>query len=175
METAIRRVVGEAEIRKGKVTLDLPPLVENGNTVPMTVTVNSPMTKTDYVKAIHVFNEKNPQANVVSMQLGPRAGKAHRVHPHPPRRNAEADRDRRDVRRHVLVGQPGGDRHARGLPGGFDLMAARALINVPKTAKRGAVIEIKTLISHVMETGFRHSTTGEAIPRDIITSFSLQV
>ena len=51
-------------------------------------------------------------------------------------------------------------------------MSARALINVPKSAKRGDVIEIKTLISHVMETGYRHSTTGEAIPRDIITSFS---
>ncbi len=51
-------------------------------------------------------------------------------------------------------------------------MAARALINVPKTAKRGQAIEIKTLISHVMETGYRHSTTGEAIPRDIVTSFS---
>jgi len=76
METAIRRVIGEADIRKGKVTLDLPPLVENGNTVPMTVSVDSPMTKDNYVRAIHVFNEKNPQANVVSMQLGPRAGKA---------------------------------------------------------------------------------------------------
>lgn len=51
-------------------------------------------------------------------------------------------------------------------------MAARALINVPKTAKRGAVIEIKTLISHIMETGFRHNTNGEIIPRDIITSLS---
>ena len=76
METAIRRVVGEAEIRKGKVTLDLPPLVENGNTVPMTVSVDSPMTKENYVKAIHVFNEKNPQANVISAQFEPRAGKA---------------------------------------------------------------------------------------------------
>ena len=51
-------------------------------------------------------------------------------------------------------------------------MSARALINVPKTAKRGDVIEIKTLISHVMETGYRHSNTGEMIPRDIITSLS---
>jgi sulfur-oxidizing protein SoxZ len=51
-------------------------------------------------------------------------------------------------------------------------MSARALINVPKTARRGDVIEIKTLISHVMETGYRHSNTGENIPRDIITSFS---
>jgi sulfur-oxidizing protein SoxY len=77
MERAIRQVIGEAEVRKGKVTLDLPPLVENGNTVPLTVIVDSPMTKADHVKAIHVFNEKNPQPNVVSIQLGPRAGKAH--------------------------------------------------------------------------------------------------
>jgi len=76
METAIRSIIGEAEVRKGKVTLDLPPLVENGNTVPISVTVESPMTKTDYVKAIHVFNEKNPQPNVISAQLGPRAGRA---------------------------------------------------------------------------------------------------
>ena len=51
-------------------------------------------------------------------------------------------------------------------------MSARALINVPRKAKRGDVIEIKTLISHVMETGFRHNTIGELIPRDIITSLS---
>ena len=50
-------------------------------------------------------------------------------------------------------------------------MSARALINVPKTAKRGDVIEIKTLISHIMETGFRHDNVGKPIPRDIITSF----
>ena len=49
---------------------------------------------------------------------------------------------------------------------------ASALINVPKKAKRGDVIEIKTLMSHIMETGFRHTATGELIPRDIITSFS---
>jgi sulfur-oxidizing protein SoxY len=76
MEAAIRQVIGEAKVQKGKVTLDLPPLVENGNSVPMTVTVASPMTAENRVKAIHVFNEKNPQANVVSVQLGPRAGKA---------------------------------------------------------------------------------------------------
>jgi sulfur-oxidizing protein SoxZ len=48
---------------------------------------------------------------------------------------------------------------------------ARALINVPAKAGRGAVIEIKTLISHVMETGFRVTNTGEPVPRDIITAF----
>jgi sulfur-oxidizing protein SoxZ len=46
-----------------------------------------------------------------------------------------------------------------------------ALINVPKKAKRGDIIEIKTLMSHIMETGYRHTATGEVVPRDIITSF----
>jgi sulfur-oxidizing protein SoxY len=76
MRAAIRKVIGEAPLRKGKVRLDLPPLIENGNTVPMTVSVDSPMTEADYVKAVHVFNEKNPQPNVLSIRLGPRAGKA---------------------------------------------------------------------------------------------------
>ena len=47
-----------------------------------------------------------------------------------------------------------------------------ALINVPKKAKRGDVIEIKTLMSHIMETGYRHTTSGQIVPRDIITSFA---
>ena len=49
---------------------------------------------------------------------------------------------------------------------------ARALINVPAQAKRGEIITIKTLISHTMETGFRHTAVGTAIPRDIITTFT---
>jgi sulfur-oxidizing protein SoxZ len=49
---------------------------------------------------------------------------------------------------------------------------ARTLVNVPPKAKRGDVIAVKTLISHVMESGFRHSTVGAAIPRDIIQSFA---
>jgi sulfur-oxidizing protein SoxY len=76
MQEAIRAVVGSAPVRRGKVTLDLPPLVENGNTVPMTVVVDSPMTAAEHVVAIHVFNEKNPQPHVLSAMLGPRAGKA---------------------------------------------------------------------------------------------------
>ena len=48
---------------------------------------------------------------------------------------------------------------------------ARALINVPPKATRGQVIEIKTLISHIMETGFRHDNVGKPIPRNIITTF----
>jgi sulfur-oxidizing protein SoxY len=76
LNSAIRNVVGEAPVRAGKVTLDIPPLVENGNTVPMMVRVASAMTDTDYVKSIHVFNEKNPQPNVGNFYIGPAAGRA---------------------------------------------------------------------------------------------------
>lgn len=73
---AIHKVVGTAPISKGRVKLDLPALVDNGNGVPLAVSVDSPMTEADHVKAIHVFSEKNPLPNVVSFHLGPRAGRA---------------------------------------------------------------------------------------------------
>jgi sulfur-oxidizing protein SoxY len=76
MKTAIHTVVGEAPVRKGKVKIEVPSLVENGNTVSLAIEVESPMTATDYVKAIHVFNEKNPQPNILSAHIGPRAGRA---------------------------------------------------------------------------------------------------
>ena len=76
MASAVRAVTNGATVQTGKVKLDIPPLVENGNSVPMTVSVTSPMTATDYVKSIHVFNEKNPQPNLGNFYLGPRAGRA---------------------------------------------------------------------------------------------------
>jgi sulfur-oxidizing protein SoxY len=76
LDEAIRKVTGGAEVRPGKVRLDIPPLIDNGNTVPVTVTVESPMSAGDYVKAIHVLTEKNPQPFVIGAHLGPRAGQA---------------------------------------------------------------------------------------------------
>ena len=75
LASAIRNVVGNATVQTGRVKIDVPPLVENGNTVPMTVSVASPMTAEDHVKSIHVFNEKNPQPNIGNFYLGPHAGR----------------------------------------------------------------------------------------------------
>jgi sulfur-oxidizing protein SoxY len=77
MQEAVRKVVGSARVTTGRVKLELPPLVENGNTVPLAVSVESPMTEADHVRAIHFFTEKNPQPEVVSFRFGPRAGRAH--------------------------------------------------------------------------------------------------
>jgi len=76
MAKAIRDVVGEAPVKPGKVKLDLPPIVENGNTVPLTVSIDNPMTAANHVKRIHLFNEKNPQPQVATFHLGPRSGRA---------------------------------------------------------------------------------------------------
>jgi sulfur-oxidizing protein SoxY len=75
-QAALHKVVGDARVRRGRVKLDLPPLIDNGNSVPLSVAVESPMTAADHVKAIHVFTEKNPLPDVVSVHLGPRAGRA---------------------------------------------------------------------------------------------------
>jgi sulfur-oxidizing protein SoxY len=76
LEAAIRAFSGGAPVATGRVQLEVAPLVENGNAVPISVGVESPMTPTDHVKAIAVFNERNPQRDVIVCTLGPRAGKA---------------------------------------------------------------------------------------------------
>jgi len=76
LASAIRNATNGATVKTGKVKLDVPPLVENGNTVPLTVSVNHPMAPEDHVTSIHVFNEKNPQPNVANFQLGPHSGRA---------------------------------------------------------------------------------------------------
>jgi sulfur-oxidizing protein SoxY len=76
MDAAIREAVGNGKLQTGKVKIDLPPIVENGNAVPLTVSVESPMTESDHVNKIHVFNEKNPQPQVAVFHFGPRSGRA---------------------------------------------------------------------------------------------------
>jgi len=76
LEEAIHAVTRGAKLQPGRVKLDVPPLVDNGNTVPISVTVDSPMTAADHVRVITVLTEKNPQPYVLSAHLGPRAGRA---------------------------------------------------------------------------------------------------
>lgn len=76
LDAAIRAFAGGAPVATGKVQLDVAPLVENGNAVPITVMVESPMTPADHVRSIAVFNERNPQRDVVVFTLGPRSGRA---------------------------------------------------------------------------------------------------
>jgi len=76
LTNALRGFTDGAPTREGKVNFDIAPLVENGNTVPVTITVDNPMTADNHVQAIAIFNEKNPQREVIACKLTPRMGRA---------------------------------------------------------------------------------------------------
>jgi sulfur-oxidizing protein SoxY len=76
LAATVSAYAGGKKVTPGKVKLDIAELVDNGNVVPITVSVNSPMTAANHVQAIAVFNEKNPQREVVKFTLGPRYGRA---------------------------------------------------------------------------------------------------
>jgi sulfur-oxidizing protein SoxY len=76
LAAAIAQFAGGQAVRPGRVKLEIAPLVDNGNVVPMRVRVDSAMSAADHVTEIAVVNEKNPQRDVIRAALGPRAGKA---------------------------------------------------------------------------------------------------
>lgn len=75
-QEALRAIAGDRVPDEGRVTLELPKIAETGNSVPITVRVESPMTPDDHVARIHVLSMGNPRPNVASFHLGPRAGRA---------------------------------------------------------------------------------------------------
>ena len=72
----MKKVVGDAKPADGKVSVTLPEIAENGNTVPFSVAVDSPMTDSDHVKTVHVFATGNPRPDVASFSFSPASGKA---------------------------------------------------------------------------------------------------
>lgn len=75
-KAAIDRLTNGKEPRPGRVKLDIPTIADNGNSVPVTIAVDSPMTEADHVTGIHLIAEKNPLPVLTSFGLGPRTGKA---------------------------------------------------------------------------------------------------
>lgn len=75
-KAAWRETFGAREVRPGRVKLDIQRLAENGNAVPVKITVESPMTDADHVRVVHLLSEQNPIALVARFHLGPRAGRA---------------------------------------------------------------------------------------------------
>lgn len=73
---AINEVVGDETLKEGRIDLTLPEIAENGSKVPMEVEVESPMTDSDHVKAVHVFAEGNPDPEVASFYFTPANGRA---------------------------------------------------------------------------------------------------
>lgn len=76
VEEAIKALIGDSSPTEGRIDLDLPQIAENGNTVPLSVSVDSPMTEGDYVNAVHIFAEGNPLPDVATFHFTPACGEA---------------------------------------------------------------------------------------------------
>ncbi len=76
LQAAIDQLAGGRPIRNGRVNLQIAELVENGNAVPVTISVDSPMSGADHVKRIALFNERNPLPEVALFELSPANGRA---------------------------------------------------------------------------------------------------
>ena len=76
VDVLVQKVTGGAPIRRGRVNLEIPVLAENGNSVSLKVSVDSPMSASDFVKSIHLYAEKNPRPNIANFYLNPRGGRA---------------------------------------------------------------------------------------------------
>ena len=75
-QQVLKNIVGGASPSQGRIALELPEIAENGNTVPFNVSVDSPMTEGDHVKAVHLISTANPQPVVATFHFTPASGKA---------------------------------------------------------------------------------------------------
>ena len=170
MGQAINDFFGEeCRVQSGRVTVSVPAISENGYSVPLSVAVDSPMTADDYVRRLLVVSQSNPLPIIESFELGPKAGLAQistRI------RLADSQRiyaiaemhDGALVRLWIQRRDLGGLRH----------MSAQPTIRlaVPESVAAGEVIEIKVMIQHAMESGYRRGALGERISRHHKSSFA---
>jgi sulfur-oxidizing protein SoxY len=76
VQKAMAALLGDRQPQEGRVKIDAPEIAENGNTVPVTVEVESPMTEQDHVKTVHIFADGNPRPEVASFHFTPASGEA---------------------------------------------------------------------------------------------------
>ena len=76
VDESVMKLIGDKKPVDGKITLELPQIAENGNTVPVGFTVDSPMTADNYVKSVHLFADGNQAPDVASLHFTPMSGKA---------------------------------------------------------------------------------------------------
>ena len=155
--------------------LDLPERFDYGTTVPLAVTVDSPMTEADHVRRVSVFAEGNPFPEVASVHFTPGQRPGQRLDPDPAQRGQAGGRRGRGAERRPRLARPADDRgrdqrlQRRDRRGGRLCHAApEPRLKVPAEARRDEIVEIRTMISHWMETGLRIDAAGNPIPRRII-------
>lgn len=160
----------------GAITLDLPLVSEDGSAVPMTLSVQSPMTAQQHVSAVHVFAARNPTPRIAVFRFSPLAGRAEvstRIRLNETQSVVAialmSDGSVHAAEREVRVTVSGCLFRAQGVDGTH--MHTRVKVDPP--ARRGAPAEVRTLINHPMETGLRTDADGKPLPVNILTGLTV--
>ena len=158
-----------------RLDLDLPARFDYGNTVPLTVRVDSPMTAADHVRCVSVFAAGNPFPAVASLHFTPTNGRASastRIRLNEGTQAVVAVAELSDGRallaRRAVQVSISGCSAASGVVLGYAMPRPEPRIKVPAAARRGEIVEVRTMISHWMETGLRTDAAGAPIPRRIV-------
>jgi sulfur-oxidizing protein SoxY len=176
VQEALEEVLaGRIPIESVRVRLKLPERFDYGNTVPLALSVDSPMTAADHVRRVDVFAEGNPFPEVATFYLTPDSGRASvstRIRLNEGEQEVVAvaelgDGSARVGRRAVQVSISGCSAEA-GVAVAYPMPTPKPRLRVPAEVGRNEIVEIKTMISHRMETGLRTDVHGDSIPRRII-------
>jgi sulfur-oxidizing protein SoxY len=178
-EALARLLVGKISVQSARVGIELPERFDYGNTVPLAVTVDSPMTEDDHVRRLDVFAEGNPFPEVATFHFTPDSGRASvstRIRLNQGEQQVVAVAELSDGsawigQRAVQVSISGCSAEA-GIEVGYAMRTPEPRLKLPAQVGRGEIIEIKTMISHWMETGLRIDAAGNPIPRHIINQMS---
>lgn len=175
----VRAAVGDSLPRSQGITLDLPLVSEDGSAVPMTVTVNSPMRADDYIESIQIFADGNPNPEVVDFFLTPLLGAAEVSSRIRINESQTIWAVARSNTGEVWVTS----REVRVTVGGCLMTAddqstvrlSQPRVAVPRAFRAGQPAEVRTLVTHPMETGLRAGPSGELLPRRLIDTLTVKV
>lgn len=174
---AVVELLNGAEPQTGRIQLELPGVTQDGSSVPLSVQVDHPMTEENYVSEIHVFADGNPSPELIQLRLTPMVGEARFSTRIRLERSQNVIALARNNQGEWMIGQQAirvtvsgcltrGQEQAEGP----DFMRTR--VRPPNPLRRGDTGEVRTLITHPMETGLRTNRAGETIPERIIHTFA---
>lgn len=173
----IRAVIGDATPMEGQLVVELPGVVDDGSSLPLSVHIEHPMTSGNFIESIHVFAPLNPQIEVLDLELSHAVGRAafstrvrinesQTVYAVARTNQGEVYIAATDIR--VATGGC-----AMVSEGPSDVFGP-ARVAPLRDAQAGVPQQVRTLISHPMETGRRESADGSIVPRNLIESFVVE-
>jgi sulfur-oxidizing protein SoxY len=176
MESAVSAAIGDRALRPADLLqVDLPAAYDFGSTIPLGIVVSSPMTAVDHVRRVSVFAQGNPFPEVATLHFTPANGQAHattRIRLNEGTQRVVAVAELSDGR--ALVAERSIEVAISGCSAesGAGEIAAMPMpeprLKLPTAVRPGEVVEVRTMISHWMETGLRRDAQDRPIPRRII-------